>query len=60
MENENTIYVSDSKNGKGLFSGRLIKSGEKIIEFHGPKKRMQDLPNPYSAVDDHYVQTGYI
>lgn len=50
------ISTGKSRNGKGVFAERFIKKGEEIIEFHGQIFKFQDLPNPYDAVEDHYVQ----
>src|SRR3989338_2788914 len=54
----NKFYIGESINGKGVFAGRLFRNGEKIIEFQGQILKLQDLPNPYDAVEDHYVQIG--
>lgn len=58
MSNQNKISIGESRNGKGLFAERLIKKSEKIIAFHGSMFTFYDLPNPYEAVADHYVQIG--
>ena len=47
------VYVGKSIIGKGVFADQLFRKGEKIIEFHGQILTLQDLPNPYNAVEDH-------
>lgn len=52
------IYQDKSRNGEGIFARQLIRKGEEIIEFHGPRLKPSDLPVPYDSVEDHYVQIG--
>jgi len=58
MGNDDKVYIGESGNGKGTFAKQLIKKGEEIIEFNGPILKLKDLPSPYDAVEDHYVQIG--
>ena len=58
MENKHFLVVENTKIGKAVFANRSFKKGETIFEFHGEFFNHQELPRPYSEVEDHYVQIG--
>ncbi len=47
-----------SKNGKGVFANTDLKKGDIILFFSGVLFSYAQLPTPYNAVEDHYVQIG--
>ncbi len=49
--------VSDI-NGKKVLALKDIEERSKIMSFSGPILKGEELPNPYSSVEDHYVQIG--
>ncbi len=52
------ILKTSGKNGKGVFTNRDLKKGDKIIDFKGKYFTFKQLPSPYDKVEDHYVQIG--
>ena len=58
MESDNFLIVKDTKNGRGIFTNKNFKNGDKILEFHGKFFTYEKLPTPYNEVEDHYVQIG--
>lgn len=52
------LYLRDCEFGKGVFAADDIKPGEVILRFEGPVVRVEELPWPYSAENDHYLQVG--
>ncbi len=52
----NNLIVKVTKNGKGVFANREFRERELIIKFKGKIFTLEELPNPYCLVDDHYVQ----
>jgi SET domain-containing protein len=56
--NEPVLKIVETSNGKGVVALQPIKSGDFVINFCGPILSGDNLPSPYSSVDDHYVQVG--
>jgi len=54
----NNLVIKRIKLGSGVFTKRKFNKGEKIINFRGPHIPYEKMPQPYVAVDDHYVQIG--
>jgi len=52
------LIIVKLDNGRGILANRNFESGEKILEFKGQILRREELPVPYSAVEDHYMQIG--
>lgn len=52
------LIVKEKENGKGIFSNKEFKKGDKIFEFKGNFFTFDQLPTPYNEVEDHYVQIG--
>ncbi len=44
--------------GKGVFAAEDIRSGEKIMEFGGSIISSAELPYPYEAEKDYFLQVG--
>jgi len=49
---------AQGQEGTGAFATRKFKKGEKIVDFLGPLVPYKKMPQPYTDVDDHYVQIG--
>ncbi|MDX1709350.1 MAG: SET domain-containing protein-lysine N-methyltransferase [Desulfobacterales bacterium] len=43
---------------KGVFTKQPLTAGEEILQFDGPVVGSQDLPDPYTAKTDYYLQIG--
>jgi SET domain-containing protein len=52
------IVIGDCKHGKGVFATEHINAGGKILQFEGSVVSPEELPNPYSAANDYYLQIG--
>jgi hypothetical protein len=52
------ISVRVSRAGQGAFAARSFKKGEYICRVGGKVFRKSELPTPYDAVTDHYMQVG--
>ena len=52
------LKLGESKFGKALFSSEPIRVGAEILDYEGPKVSYEELPTPYDAVEDHYIQIG--
>lgn len=50
------LSIKRAKNGQGVFANNVFKKGETVLEFRGKIFTKNNLPNPYDAVEDHYVQ----
>jgi len=53
---QNKIVVKNCMHGKGVFASQDIISGESVLRFEGPVVRAEDLPNPYGAEKDYFLQ----
>ncbi len=52
------LVLKDCPYGKGVFAGEDIDAGEEVLQFGGPVVGVEDLPRPYSAKNDYYLQIG--
>jgi SET domain-containing protein len=48
----------DCTHGRGVFAKEPVKTGEEILQFEGPVVASNDLPEPYTAETDYYLQIG--
>ena len=53
----NNLIISQSKNGKGVFTNENFKFGEVITTFHGKILYFNEIISN-SQEDDHYIQIG--
>lgn len=58
MKSEKFLILKDTKNGRGVFASKDFKKGEIIFKFYGDFFTYDELPAPYSKVEDRYVQIG--
>ena len=54
--NCSSLFIKDTEVGKGVFTNKDFKIGETVFEFQGGLFTSEELPNPYSEVEGHYVQ----
>lgn len=52
------LLIRRCDNGRGVFAGQAIRRGSFITEFSGPRLTRAQLPQPYTAEVDHYMQIG--
>ena len=52
------LELKNCGHGKGVFAKHKINAGESILRFSGPLFHAENLPNPYSAENDYYLQIG--
>ena len=52
------LELKNCEHGKGVFSKENIKFGDAILQFKGPVVSINDLPKPYTAENDYYLQIG--
>ena len=52
------IELKNCKHGRGVFAKEPIKVGDEILQFKGPLVNIKDLPEPYTAQNDYYLQIG--
>ncbi len=52
------LCLSDCLHGKGVFAAEDIHAEEEILQFGGPIIGLEELPKPYTAQDDYYLQIG--
>ena len=52
------LELKNCTHGRGVFSKEPIKAGEEILQFEGPVVGIKDLPEPYTAETDYYLQIG--
>ncbi|MHC4505637.1 MAG: SET domain-containing protein, partial [Planctomycetota bacterium] len=52
------LIVKPCRHGSGVFAGRQIQRGEEILQFSGRLVDRGELPSPYCAIDDYYLQVG--
>ncbi|MFC1515361.1 SET domain-containing protein [Thermodesulfobacteriota bacterium] len=52
------LILNNCSYGKGVFAGEDIDAGEEILQFGGPIVGVKELPRPYTAKNDYYLQIG--
>lgn len=52
------LELKKCDHGRGVFSHEPIRAGDEILQFKGPLVTFKDLPTPYSAENDYYLQIG--
>ena len=54
----NRLILKNCKHGKGVFTTQAICIGNEVLHFEGHVVGSDELPNPYSAENDYYLQIG--
>jgi hypothetical protein len=52
------LVLRNCKHGKGVFTTQAINIGNEVLQFGGSVFGFDELPNPYSAENDYYLQIG--
>ncbi|MBW2433300.1 MAG: SET domain-containing protein-lysine N-methyltransferase [Deltaproteobacteria bacterium] len=52
------LELKNCTHGRGVFVKEPIEAGEEILQFEGPVMDSNDLPDPYTAETDYYLQIG--
>ncbi len=52
------LILNDCPYGKGVFAAEDIDAGEEVLQFGGPIVGVEELPRPYTAQNDYYLQIG--
>ena len=52
------LVLRNCKHGKGVFTTQAINIGNEVLQFGGSVVGSDELPNPYSAENDYYLQIG--
>lgn len=52
------LILRDCKHGKGVFVVENINNGNEVLQFGGPVVGYSELPHPYLAENDYYLQIG--
>jgi hypothetical protein len=52
------LEAKNCAHGKDVFAKEPFKAGEEILKFKGPVVDIKDLPEPYTADTDYYLQIG--
>jgi hypothetical protein len=52
------LVLKNCKHGKGVFTAQTINIGNEVLKFGGSLVRSDELPNPYLAENDYYLQIG--
>ena len=52
------LILNDCSYGKGVFAAEDINTGEEVLQFGGPFVEVEELPKPYTAKNDYYLQIG--
>ena len=52
------LVLKNCEHGSGVFAEEPIKAGDEILKFRGPLVGINDLPRPYTAENDYYLQIG--
>jgi hypothetical protein len=52
------LILKDCSYGKGVFAAEDIDAGEEVLQFGGPVVGVKELPRPYTAINDYYLQIG--
>jgi SET domain-containing protein len=50
------LDLKNCEHGSGVFAKEPIKVGDEILKFKGPVVGINDLPRPYTAENDYYLQ----
>lgn len=50
------LVVKKARYGKGVFAGQAFGPGDFLVEFKGKIFKRSSIPEPYSCVEDHFVQ----
>jgi hypothetical protein len=58
IHREAALTLRPSNGGLGVFTRDPIRAGSVILEYGGPVVRSVELPSPYPADGDRYVQIG--
>ncbi|MCX5812826.1 MAG: SET domain-containing protein [Proteobacteria bacterium] len=57
-EGNPVLILKDCKHGKGVFAGKKFKAGETIFVCKAELCTYEQLPYPYDATEDRWVQVG--
>ncbi len=57
-ETPQKIRLGKAAFGQGVFANHKITLSEHVLTFNGPRLTRAELPKPYGAVVDHYLQVG--
>lgn len=52
------LFLNDCLHGKGVFVVEDIHANEEVLQFGGPIVGVEELPKPYTAQNDYYLQIG--
>ena len=52
------LELKNCPHGRGVFAKEPIEAGEEILQFEGAVVGLEDLPEPYTAETDYYLQVG--
>ena len=52
------LLLKDCKHGKGVFALKDINNGNEVLQFQGSVVGYEELPHPYTAENDYYLQIG--
>jgi len=52
------LVLRNCKHGKGVFTTQAINTGNEVLQFGGSVVGSDELPNPYLAENDYYLQIG--
>ena len=52
------LELKNCEHGRGVFAKEPIKAGDEILKFRGPVVVINDLPRPYTAENDYFLQIG--
>lgn len=52
------LVLRNCKHGKGVFTTQAIHTGSEVLQFLGSVVGSDELPDPYSASNDYYLQIG--
>jgi hypothetical protein len=52
------LEQKNCEHGRGIYTKERLKVGDEILLFKGPLVNFKDLPKPYTAENDYYLQIG--
>jgi SET domain-containing protein len=52
------LEQKNCRHGRGVYSRERIEVGDEILKFNGSILGIEDLPKPYTAENDYYLQIG--
>jgi len=52
------LEQKNCEHGRGVYTKEPFRLGDEILEFKGPAVTIEDLPRPYTAENDYYLQIG--